>query len=53
MPFVEDMAKNTENRKFCKEGVGTSHETFKNEFSTLKMGGGLTSQHVNLLPAQC
>ena len=52
MAFVEDMAKNTENPKFCKEGVRTSSETFKNEFSTLKMGRGevLTSQHVNLLP---
>ena len=46
VPLVENMAKSTKNRKFCKEGVRTSSETLKNGFPTLKIGGGpLTSQN--------
>ena len=53
VPLIEDMAKNTEHRKLCKEGVRTSSETFKTEVPTLKIGGGgpPTSQHINNLPA--
>ena len=37
VPLIKDMAKNTKNRKFCKEGIRTGSKTFKNEISTLKI----------------
>ena len=51
VPLVADIAKNTENRKFCKEGVRASAETFKNEPPPKKGGVPGTSQRANLLLA--